>query len=207
MTNDEIAKRSNLLKFEAQMLFTQVKAQFSTDRWVFFAEARRQAFPCRVEQSISPYRATLHFSYVFQDIPFDAYLEREALVGRMGEHQWTLSFPGIEGKTHAQLLRDSLSPLRSQGFDIPNGEEYLDRQMNFSLGLYGDCLMRVDVKFPTGRPAFASFCAMMDQIEALNTRHPLHLAEVSQLLARRQAELAAMEDDDTLIMGDWQTWK
>lgn len=207
MTSDEIAKRSNLLKFEAQMLFTQVKAQISTDRWVFFAEARRQAFPCRVEQSISNYRATLHFSYVFRDIPFDAYLEREALVGHMGENQWTLSFPGIEGKSHAQLLRDSLSPLRAQGFDIPNGEEYLDRQMNFSLGLYGDCLMRVDVKFPTNRPAFASFCSVMDHLEQINAQQALHLQEVREAISRRQAKLADLDDEEMLIMGDWQTWK
>ncbi len=185
------------------MLFTQIKNQLESSRWFFFVEARRQAFSLQLSQSISPYRASLHFRYVHDSHLYDAYLEREAHVGHIGEDLWTLSFPGIEGKTAASLLRERLAPLRQEGFDIPNGEEYLDRQMNFSLGLYAACLMRVDVKFPIFAPAFSSFCRIFDHLEALQPDR-LDLKAIEQ-----QINQAADDADDgmDMMLGDWQTWK
>lgn len=202
MDDKEFAKRSNLLKLEATILFTQIKNQLDTSRWFFFDEARRQNFSLLYSQSISPYRASLHFRYVHCGILYDAYLEREAHVGAIGESHWILSFPGIEGKTQASMLRDHLAPLRQEGFDIPNGEEYLDRQMNFSLGLYASCLMRVDVRFPQHEPAFAAFCHVMDLLEEHSQQNSTPL--YASLIATPQDE---EEDSPELIMGDWQTWK
>lgn len=197
----ETQKRSALLKLEATILFTQIRNQLETSRWFFFEEARRQGFSVQITQSISPYRASLHFRYVHGGNLYDAYLEREAHVGEIGDDLWTLSFPGIEGKTQALLLRERLSALHTQGFDIPNGEEYLDRQMNFSLGLYASCLMRVDIKFPLKRPPFPSFCQILDHLEQFETRTPLNLHAL---------ERNSQTDDDEspdILFGDWQTWK
>ena len=200
MLEKDNAKRSNLLKFEATILFTQIKNQLDSSRWFFFDEARRQGFSIQLSQSISPYRAYFHFRYVHGGILYDAYLEREAHVGEIGEDLWTLSFPGIEGKTQASLLREHLHPLRSEGYDIPNGEEYLDRQMNFSLGLFASCLMRVDVRFPITTAPFPAFCRVMDLLES----YPHTTIQYATLEAPPQ------EDDDDapdLMLGDWQTWK
>lgn len=200
----ENAKRSNLLKFEATMLFTQIKNQLESSRWFFFEEARRQAFTIQYSRSISPYRASMHFRYAHCGVLYDAYLEREAHVGRTDECMWTLSFPGIEGKTNAQRLRDHLQTLRTEGFDIPNGEEYLDRQMNFSLGLYGACLMHVEVRFPPSGNAFACFCRIMDELQGHDDTFPADLNAMSKGQADEDADEA---NDELLIMGDWQTWK
>lgn len=201
MDAKESAKRSNLLKFEATMLFTQIRNQLESSRWFFFDEARRQGFSTQVSQSISPYRASLHFRYVHGRCLYDAYLEREAHVGQIGDDLWTLSFPGIEGKTSAKTLREHLAPLRDEGFDIPNGEEYLDRQMNFSLGLFAACLMRVDVKFPIGQKPFPAFCRVMDELERYESHGQCDF---------RTLETQSEQDDDTapdMMLGDWQTWK
>ncbi len=186
---------------EATILFTQIRNQQESSRWFFFDEARRQGFPIQQSQSISPYRASLHFRYVHAGILYDAYLEREAHVGEIGDDMWTLSFPGIEGKTQALLLREHLSSLREAGFDIPNGEEYLDRQMNFSLGLYASCLMRVDVKFPLHQPPFPCFCQILDHLEQYETRSACDLHALERSLHT--------DDDETpdILYGDWQTWK
>jgi len=198
---NESLKRSNLLKLEATILFTQIRNQLESSRWFFFDEARRQGFPIQLTQSISPYRASLHFRLVHAGILYDAYLEREAHVGQMSEDLWTLSFPGIEGKTQALLLREHLSSLREWGFDIPNGEEYLDRQMNFSLGLYASCLMRVDVKFPIKQPPFACFCQVMDLLNQLDTSQTCDFHRLEQSAQTDE------EDAPDILFGDWQTWK
>ncbi len=200
-TDIEMRKRANLLKLEANILFTQIKNQLETSRWFFFGEARRQGFSIQLSQSISPYRASLHFRFVHCGVLFDAYLEREAHVGAIGDDLWTLSFPGIEGKSQALLLREHLASLREQGFDIPNGEEYLDRQMNFSLGLYAACLMRVDVRFPIRQPAYPSFCQILDHLETAETRIACNYHQLEQL--------SQSDDDDApdILFGDWQTWK
>lgn len=201
MTDKELAKRSNMLKMEATILFTQIRNQQESSRWFFFEEARRQGFSTQLSQSISPYRASLHFRYVHAGILLDAYLEREAHVGEMGEDMWLLSFPGIEGKTQAHQLREHLSNLKNEGFDIPNGEEYLDRQMNFSLGLYASCLMRVDIKFPIHRPPFPCFCQVLDLLERYETQ------EECDYHALERSSQTDDEETPDILFGDWQTWK
>lgn len=191
-----LAIRSNLMKFEATALFAGVRAEIESDRWPFFSEAREQGYAYNVGQSISPYRASINFTYVFHNITTVVYLEREAHVGNIGENMWTLSFASIEGKAQAITIADNLQELKEKGYYIPNGNENLERQMNFSLGLYGACLMHVDVKFPIDRPALQCFCEVMDCIEARNAR--LDMSAIND------------DDDDTddlVIMGDWQTWK
>ncbi len=183
------------------MLFTQIKNQLDSSRWFFFHEARQQGFSIQLNQSISSYRASLHFRFVHGGILYDAYLEREAHVGKIGENLWTLSFPGIEGKTQASLLRDHLAPLRAEGYDIPNGEEYLDRQMNFSLGLYAACLMRVDAHFPIDSKPFDAFCKIMDHLE----QYESHQATDYHALERES--MTDEEETPELMTGDWQTWK
>lgn len=201
MLPKELAKRSNLMKMEAMILFTQIKNQLESPRWFFFDEARRQGFSLQLSQSISPYRASLHFRYVHCGNLYDAYLEREAHIGQLGDDMWKLSFPGIEGKTQAQILRDHLSPLRDEGFDIPNGDEYLDRQMNFSLGLFASCLMRVDVSFPISTAPFPAFCRTLDLLNGYESKDYICLADLTR----------PMQDEDDempdLMLGDWQTWK
>ena len=201
MNDKEAAKRSNLLKFEATMLFTQIKNQLESSRWFFFDDARRQGFSIRLTQSISPYRASLHFRLVHGGILYDAYLEREAHIGQVGEDLWKLSFPSIEGKTQAAILQEHLSDLRQEGFEIPNNEEYLNRQMNFSLGLYASCLMTVEVRFPIHQPPFQAFCRVMDQLEKFSTHQP---CDYRQLEA---SDLRSEEDTPDILFGDWQTWK
>ena len=116
-------------------------------------------------------------------------------MGKIGEDMWMLSFSGIAGKAQAIMVADALQGLKDKGYYIPNGNENLERQMNFSLGLYGDCLMHVDVRFPIDRPALQCFVEVMDCIESQNTRlDPQSLNDDD-------------EDDQLVIMGDWQTWK
>ncbi|MBQ0056556.1 MAG: hypothetical protein KBT20_02765 [Bacteroidales bacterium] len=200
MGND---KYSNLLKFEATMLFTQVKHRLSnTTAWPYFEASRRDCYSLQLTQSISPYRASLHFRYVHSQVIFDVYLEREAYVGEIGQNMWSLSFPGIEGKAHALMLRNILQPLISQGYDVPNGEDYLDRQMQFSLGLYAACLNRVDIHFPTMQSPFECFCQVFDLLEASN----LPLSDICL------PPVVSSDDDDDysdtdMMLGDWQTWK
>lgn len=197
------------MKLEAMALFAAVRAHASTDRWWYFRAMRRAGRPVRLDQSISPYRASLYWNYLFLGIDCQVYLEREALMGRIGDDLWTLSFSGIEGKDHAQTLHDHLLPLQQQGFYIPNGNENLERQMNFSLGLYGACLMHVDVRFPVDRPPLPCVMQVLDTIEGDNERLSPPIATLlDQLDMRRAASLASDDDDDPdIIMGDWQTWK
>lgn len=217
MDQKEQQKRSNLLKLEAMGLFTRLKAEMGSDRWPFFCEAQRQGYPLGLGQSISPYRASLHFSYVFRGALLDAkthlpkggetavvtevYLEREAHVGEFGQNLWTVSFSGIESKVHALMLVDQLQPLAARGFDIPYGNEKLERQITFSLGLVGSSLMHVDVHFPIDSEPFAAFLELMDHLEASNTLSPTDL----RLAATPPDDPDDL--DDLLIIGDWQTWK
>lgn len=195
-----LAIRSKIMKFEATALFAGVRAEIESDRWFFFREARCQGFAYNVAQSISPYRASISFTYVFRGISTVVYLEREAHVGNIGENLWTLSFASIEGKTQALMIADNLQGLKEYGYYIPNGNENLERQMNFSLGLYGACLMHVDVKFPIDRQPLQCFCDVMDHIDQRNSN--LNLKEIQEGLND-----SSDEDEDYVMMGDWQTWK
>lgn len=203
------AKQSSLMKLEAMALFAGVRAHTSTDRWWYFAEMRRVGRPVRLDQSLSPYRASLYWNYLFLGIDCQVYLEREALIGRPGEDMWKLSFSGIEGKVHALTLQDHLKPLQQEGFYIPNGNENLERQMNFSLGLYGACLMHVDVHFPTNQPPLPCVLRVLDLLEADNRSQSLPIEQLLQALDERRASLLAQdeEEDPDVMMGDWQTWK
>ena len=128
----QLAIKSKLMKFEAVALFAGVRAEIESERWQYFREARKQDFPYSLAQNISAYRASLNFTYVYQDISTIVYLEREAHIGKPGENLWTLSFSCIEGKTQALVIANALSELKEKGYYIPNGNENLERQMNFS---------------------------------------------------------------------------
>ena len=191
----EQAIRSKLMKLEATALFAGVSAEIESEHWAYFRDARKQGFAYNMRQNISPYRASLNFTYVFHNISMIVYLEREANVGKIGEDMWMLSFSGIAGKAQSIMVADALQGLKDKGYYIPNGNENLERQMNFSLGLYGDCIMHVDVRFPIDRQALQCFVEVMDCIESHNTRlDPQSLNDDD-------------EDDQLVIMGDWQTWK
>lgn len=203
------AKQSSLIKLEAMALFAGVKAHANTNRWWYFSEMRRVGRPVRIEQSISPYRASLHWDYLFLGIDCQVYLEREAHVGSRGENLWSLSFSAIEGKVHALTIQDQLKPLQDKGYYIPNGNENLERQMNFSLGLYGACLMHVDVHFPTDRPPLPCLLEVMDHIEQINREQSDTIEQQLALLDQKRASILANDEDEDpdIMMGDWQTWK
>ena len=108
----QLAIKSKLMKFEAVALFAGVRAKIESERWQYFREARKQDFPYSLAQNISAYRASLNFTYVYQDISTIVYLEREAHIGKPGENLWTLSFSCIEGKTQALVIANALSELK-----------------------------------------------------------------------------------------------
>lgn len=205
----DLAKQSALMKMEAMSLFASLKAHARSQRWWYFREMRSLGRTVNLDQSISPYRASLHCDYVFAGIDCQLYVEREAHVGKPGEDMWTISFSGIEGKVNALTIQEHLKPLQADGFYIPNGNENLERQMNFSLGLYGACLMHVDVKFPPNQPALPSALKVLDLIDNENEKSTPSLQEVLLEVDRRRAELLAADSDDDpdVMMGDWQTWK
>ena len=52
-------KRTTLMKMEAMSLFANIRAQANTERWWYFRELKALGKPVRIEQSISPYRASV----------------------------------------------------------------------------------------------------------------------------------------------------
>lgn len=205
----ELSKQSNLMKMEAMALFTALKAQTRAHRWWYFEEMHRMGRTVRLDQTISAYRASFMWDYVFCGIDCQMYLEREAHVGQLGEDMWTLSFSGIEGKVKALRIQEELKTLQQEGFYIPNGNENLERQMNFSLGLYGACLMHVDVRFPIDRPPLPCALQVLDLVDAQNKKGTSSLEEVLVELDRQRALNLSLQDDEDpdIMMGDWQTWK
>lgn len=203
------AKQTNLMKLEAMALFAGIRAQAATDRWWYFSQRRLLQQPARIDQRISAYRASLFFDYLFCGIECQVYLEREAFMGQLGDDMWSISISGIEGKAHALVVHDHLKVLQEEGFYIPNGNENLERQMNFSLGLYGSCLMHVDVRFPIHQPPLPCALKVLDLLENINkTSSPPMEQLLAQMAAQRNAQqLLDEEDDPDIIMGDWQTWK
>lgn len=202
-------KQTNLMKLEAMALFASVRAQAATNRWWYFEQRRALLKPVRIDQSISPFRASLFFDYIFCGIECQVFIEREAHVGKLGENMWSISISGIEGKVNALTLHNHLKSLQSEGYYIPNGNENLERQMNFSLGLYGACLMHVDVKFPTNQPPISCALHVLDTLEAANAAYPVPLAETLAAIEMQHKAQQEADDDDNpdIIMGDWQTWK
>lgn len=203
MDNKTLAIRSNLMKFEATALFAGVRAEIESDRWFFFREARKSSFSLDIGQSMSAYRASINFTYIYRNIVTVVYLEREAHVGKIGENLWTLSFASIEGKAQAIEIADALQNLKEKGYYIPNGNENLERQMNFSLGLYGACLMHVDVKFPIDKKPLECFCDVIDCIDKHNAERHIDFS----IIKKAQQEEANDSEDDFIMLGDWQTWK
>lgn len=201
-------KRTALMKMEAMTLFANLRAQVMTDRWWYFREMKAMGRPVRLDQSISPYRASLHWDYIFRGIECQVFLEREAHVGQLGEDLWTMSFSSIEGKVNALTLQEFLKPLQSEGYYIPNGNENLERQMNFSLGLYGACLMHVDVKFPIEQPPVPCALHILDVLEKANAEGEPLAGILIRLAEEKQKNQSSDDDEDPdIIMGDWQTWK
>lgn len=201
-------KRSAIMKMEAMTLFANIRAQAGTERWWYFREMKALGRAVHLDQSLSTYRASLHWDYIFRGIECQVFLEREAHMGNLGENLWTLSFSSIEGKVKALTLQDFLKPLQAEGYYIPNGNENLERQMNFSLGLYGACLMHVDVKFPIDQPPVACALHVLDVLEKANADYGVPLAEILADLEIEKANLATDEEEDPdIMMGDWQTWK
>lgn len=210
MTEKEQAIRTRLMKMEAMSLFAQLRAYAGSDRWWYFEEMRKIGKPVRLDQSISLYRASLHWDYLMGGIECQVFLEREAHVGNIGEDLWSLSISGIEGKVNALTIQDQMRCLQTEGFYIPNGNENLERQMNFSLGLYGACLMHVDVKFPAQMPPLECALKALDTMDQAN--RVMSGNDLKQLWATVEQQKNANqandeEEDPDIIMGDWQTWK
>lgn len=202
-------KRTTLMKMEAMSLFANIRAQANTERWWYFRELKTLGKPVRIEQSISAYRASLYWDYIYKGIECQVFLEREAHVGKLGENLWTLSFSGIEGKVKALTLQEALKPLQVEGYYIPNGNENLERQMNFSLGLYGACLMHVDVKFPIDQPPLTCALHVLDIIDQANAEDSEPMSMIINRLDKEKANHLTSDDDEEsdIMMGDWQTWK
>lgn len=209
MDEKEKAKRTNLMKLEAMSLFAAIRAQAGSERWWYFRSMRSLGHPVRLDQSLSAFRASLHWDYLLCGIDCQLFLEREAHVGQLGDDLWSLSISGIEGKVHALTIHDLLKPLQAEGYYIPNGNENLERQMNFSLGLYGACLMHVDVKFPAHQPPLPSALRVLDLIDQANRLQTPSLSDaLITAQKRKDAQTTSDEEDDSdIIMGDWQTWK
>lgn len=206
---DTSAKQTNLMKLEAMALFAGLRAQTATSRWWYFSQCRKLQHEVRIDQSISPYRASLFFDYIFCGIECQIFVEREAHVGKLGEDMWFVSVSGIEGKANALMIHDQLKTLQSEGFYIPNGNENLERQMNFSLGLYGACLMHVDIHFPTQKPPLPCALRLLDLLDEANKRLSPSLEEaIAEIASKNSRQTIDDEEiDPDIIMGDWQTWK
>lgn len=202
-------RHSLLLKLEATSLFASVRAHADHGRWWYFSQMQQLGRPVRLDQSISPYRASLNWDYLFCGIDCQVFLEREVHESRLGENLWHLSFSGIEGKVNALAIHDHLKPLQAEGYYIPNGNENLERQMNFSLGLYGACLMHIDVRFPATQPPLPCVLRVLDLLEQHNQQDHTPLSQHLADLDQRRAQLMQQDadQDPDIMMGDWQTWK
>lgn len=167
--------QSKLLRMEATALFAQIEQQIG---------------PCT--HSISDYRAYLYAPRLIADIPVDMYIEREAHIGQVGENWWVMNLE-IEGKERETELLRWLEPLRQEGFYVGTGSENLDRQMRFSLGLYGAAQMRLYVSPDLHMPVFQSVLRLISLTQAPS------------------GTPSAPDDDygfdDGVVFGDWQTWK
>ncbi len=183
---------SKLLRMEANALFATVQVHTNCDQWWFFAEARAAHLPIPMDKHISDYRAWMSIDYQLCSIPVSLYLEREL-------HQsWTFTIH-VEGKANEKLILEWLTDLTKEGFDIGDGNENLTRQMNFSLGLYGACLMHIVLYPPQDKSVMDSTMALLNYLDSINRAHP------------QKISIATEDDDygfdDNVLFGDWQTWK
>lgn len=174
MTHEEQIQ-SKLLRMEATALFAQVEQTIG---------------PCT--HSISDYRAYLYAPRQIGGIVVDMYIEREAHIGRVGENWWVMNLE-IEGKERETELLRLLEPLRAEGYDVGSGSENLDRQMRFSLGLYGAAQMRLYISPGLTMPVFASMLRLIAMTEPCATQD--------------SSEEDDYAFDDGVLFGDWQTWK
>lgn len=166
--------QSKLLRMEATALFSQIEQAIGA-----------------CTHSISDYRAYLYAPRQIEDIPVDMYVEREAHIGKPGENWWVMNLE-IEGKERETELLRLLEPLRQEGYYVGTGSENLDRQMRFSLGLYGAAQMRLYISPALTMPVFQSMLRLVSMTEPLSTQ---------------QADEDDYAFDDGVLFGDWQTWK
>lgn len=167
--------QSKLLRMEATALFARIE--------------ERMGQTC--VHSISDYRAYVYLPMTLSGIPVELYLEREAHIGSVGENRWNYHFE-VEGRQHKTDLLAVLDGLRSRGYELTSGSENLDRQMRFSMGLYGACQMSLTVRPDIHSEAIGAALGLLDF-----------------LLPLRTETTVTNEEDDfpDLIFGDWQTWK
>jgi len=200
MTEKERQIQSKLLRMEAQAVFSCMEESIRGDRWWFFREARRVGYPYRVDKSMSDYRSWMRMDYWICGIPVDIYLEREIHQERVGKNQWTCSIY-VEGKGRETELQNHLQPLKELGYEVGSGNENLERQMNFSLGLYGACQMHVIIYPRADSSAIGSMMTLFDFLDEKNRNVGMPLR------SREQDDANEYDFDDNVIFGDWQTWK
>lgn len=168
--------QSKLLRMEATALFARVE--------------ERLGQTC--VHSISDYRAYVYLPMTLSGIPIELYIEREAHVGSVGENRWLYHFE-VEGHQHKTDLIALLEPLRRMGYELTSGSENLDRQMRFSMGLYGACQMRLTIRPEVASEPIRMVLQMLDFLLPLKTENSVQ---------------ESPEDDfPEVIFGDWQTWK
>lgn len=184
---------------EATALFARLTTAAQADTWAFFTEARGMNYPQRIDQSISAYRAWLRMDYCLAGIPFEIYMENGVSERDTRIPAWSYSL-AVEGKEHEVELMQYLQGLTDLGFDISAGNENLERQMNFSLGLYGACLMHILVRPPQSMSAVEAAWSFMTYMDDQYKKHPVALP-----VADSQDDDYGF--DDGVIFGDWQTWK
>lgn len=186
MTHLELVQ-SKLLRMEATALFAQIEQLVG---------------PCT--RSISDYRAYLYMPREIAGIPVDVYFEREAHIAPAAvpgapaldsrpRNLWVMNIE-IEGRGNESHLLPVLETLKAEGYDVGMGSENLDRQMKFSLGLYGAAQMRLFVRPASDMPVFDSILRLVRFTDPVS------------------ADRAASPDDDYgfddgVLFGDWQTWK
>lgn len=166
--------QSKLLRLEATALFAQIEQAIG---------------PCT--HSISDYRAYLYAPRQIRGIAVDMYIEREAHIGLASENRWTMNLE-IEGKERETELLRLLEPLHAEGYSVGSGSENLDRQMRFSLGLYGAAQMRLSISPALTMPVFPSILRLVSLTDAIISTDP-HDDDYGF--------------DDDVLFGDWQTWK
>lgn len=184
---------------ESTALFARLTSAIDDGLWAFFVDARAVGYPHRVDKSVSHYRAWLRMDYCLAGIPFEIYMENGVSERDTRIPAWSYSL-AVEGKEHEVELMQYLQGLTDLGFEISAGNENLERQMNFSLGLYGACQMHILVRPPQSMSAVEAAWSFMSYLDEQYKKHPETLP-----IADSQDDDYGF--DDGVIFGDWQTWK